>query len=856
MNSDSRQTSESDATQRSTSSFPEKPINILIVDDEPKNLMVLESLLDDPTYRLVRAESADEALLALVVEEFALLILDVRMPGMSGFELAQMIKDRKKTAKVPIIFLSAYYNEDQHVLDGYGMGAVDYLHKPVNPMILRSKVAVFAELHLKNRESAMANRALLAEVMERRRAEEKLRELNETLEQRVKLRTEALEMANAAINESGERYRSLFEGSLDGIFSLSCDGYFQTANPSALRIIGRKLDDLKTVHFLEVIAPDHRPLAEKALRGAFCDEYLTLDVAVISTNGERHDVFISGAPAMVDGKAVGVSCIAREITERKNAERALRRREAELRSLADNSPDIIARFDTQLRHVFINAAVGRATGLPPEAFLGKTYWDLQMPPKLCEQWDVALHSVLDSGQETIIEFGYARPESERLFEARLIPELESDGRVGHVLAIIRDVTEARGVGEQLRRAKESAESASAAKDRFLAVLSHELRTPLAPVRLAISIWERRKDLLPLEFQEDLAMIRRNVDLECRLIDDLLDLNRIVRGKLDLRFTLVNLHDEIRHAVRTIQDEASSKQIMLSFILDATDHHVKADATRLQQVLWNLLKNAVKFTSSAGAVTVRTYGTSEDRVCVEVRDTGSGIEPAALEQIFNAFEQGGAHVARQFGGMGLGLAISRAITTMHGGKLSASSEGQGRGATFTLELAIAHPAQQSVAERISPTIPDFGLSNESRTEICRILLVEDHVDTAKLLKRLLKSTGYHVQTAGTVAEALSVAESHEFDLVISDLGLPDGSGYDLVRQMVARRPTKAIALSGFGMQEDVQFGRDAGFAMHLTKPVNFEQLEICIQRMMAAGDCPISDATCVPHKQKPLLQGEP
>src|ERR1041384_5271812 len=180
----------------------DQPIHILIVDDEPKNLTVLETILDDPGYRLVRAESAEQALLALVIEEFALLILDIRMPGTTGIELAQMIKQRKKTAQVPIIFLTAYYSEDQHILEGYGSGAVDYLHKPVNPVILRSKVAVFAELHRKNRESVLANRALLAEVTERRRAEEQLRVLNETLEQRVAERTEALARSNAALTTS------------------------------------------------------------------------------------------------------------------------------------------------------------------------------------------------------------------------------------------------------------------------------------------------------------------------------------------------------------------------------------------------------------------------------------------------------------------------------------------------------------------------------------------------------------------------------------------------------------------------------------------------------------------------------
>ena len=202
------------------------PINILIVDDEPKNLTVLETVLDDPGYRLVRAESTDQALHALVLEEFALLILDIRMPGMTGFELAQMIKERKKTARVPIIFLTAYYNEDQHVLTGYGSGAVDYLHKPVNPAILRSKVAVFADLHRKSHN-------LLAEVAERRLAEEQLRELNETLEQRVSERTEAQRLSEA-------RYRDLIQALPAALYTCDAQGRVTLYNPAAVALWGRE----------------------------------------------------------------------------------------------------------------------------------------------------------------------------------------------------------------------------------------------------------------------------------------------------------------------------------------------------------------------------------------------------------------------------------------------------------------------------------------------------------------------------------------------------------------------------------------------------------------------------------------
>ena len=336
------------------------------MDDEPKNLTVLETVLDDPDYRLVRAESADQALLALVVEEFALLILDIRMPGMTGFELAQMIKERKKTAGVPIIFLTAYYNEDQHVLEGYGTGAVDYLaqagepgHPPLEGRRLR-------------RTAQEAAVTLFAEVTERRRVEEQLRELNDTLEQRVVERTQALQIASAALHETGERYRSLFEGSLDAIFFLDADERFKAANPAALRLIARTIEELKTIRFLDLCAPDQRETVRHAFRYAFRRQGFAIDTAVITVTGERRDLFISGAPEIQDGKVVGISCIARDITERIQTEEALCFSEARYRELIHALPAAVYTTDRQGRITLYNQAAITLWGREPE--VGKDLW--------------------------------------------------------------------------------------------------------------------------------------------------------------------------------------------------------------------------------------------------------------------------------------------------------------------------------------------------------------------------------------------------------------------------------------------------------------------------------------------------
>src|SRR5688572_73052 len=386
------------------------------------------------------------------------------------------------------------------------------------------------------------------------------------------------------------------------------------------------------------------------------------------------------------------------------------------------------------------------------------------------------------------------------------PVRDSTGRIVGASKIARDITMQRQVQRELIAAKEAAESASRAKDHFLSVLSHELRTPLTPVLAAMSFLETRAHELPEEMRDQIGMVRRNVETEARLVDDLLDVTRISRGKVRLHFESVDLHEALRSAVGMWQAEFAAKELKVTLMPRATRHHVWADPGRLQQVFLNLLSNAVKFTPDGGTIVVRTSdlrpragsdGVGEDDetdnwVRVQVIDTGMGIEAGLLERLFRPFEQG--ERTGGFAGLGLGLSIARSLTEMHGGTIAADSKGPGRGATFTVDLATMQPAEQPAAA--SGEAPAPGSPESPAGAPCRILLVEDHVDTRVVMERLLRNCGFQVSSAGTVAEALSMADRQEFDVLISDIGLPDGSGTEVIRHLRQRRPIRGIALSGY------------------------------------------------------------
>jgi PAS domain S-box-containing protein len=445
-----------------------------------------------------------------------------------------------------------------------------------------------------------------------------------------------------------------------------------------------------------------------------------------------------------------------------------------------------------------------------------------MPHEQCPMAEVVsgrIPRVRDA--EVLIE----RPDGSRVTViVNILPLNSQQGEITGAINCFYDITDRKQAENALEMAREQAETANRAKDRFLAVLSHELRTPLTSVMMSITAMDMNPDLA-MEVRSDIAMIRRNMELEARLIDDLLDLSRVTTGKLRLNLETIEVNSAMHQVCETCRPFILEKGIHLHVDLPHESPFVKADPGRLQQVLWNLLRNAAKFTPEGGDIHVSISRIPGDRARIQVRDSGIGISPEVLPKIFDAFEQGDPDVTRQFGGLGLGLSISKALVEMHHGTIRAETGGPGRGSTFTVELPLL------TAPELAPAQPHSPADNGANTNV-RVLVVEDHQDTAKVLSRLLRASGYAVKTANNAAAALQFAAAEPFDVIVTDIGLPDMTGYDLMKEIKSRYPMKGIAMSGYGMDEDLRKSREAGFSDHIVKPANVSQLERSIRRIVA------------------------
>jgi signal transduction histidine kinase len=391
-------------------------------------------------------------------------------------------------------------------------------------------------------------------------------------------------------------------------------------------------------------------------------------------------------------------------------------------------------------------------------------------------------------------------------------------------SVERRIEEQRAELERLyaetRANNDALRGANAAKDDFLAMLSHELRTPLTPVLSLVSSAANDPALTP-DLRETFSMIQRNVELEARLIDDLLDLTQIASGRLKIEKSPVNIHRCIEAALDVCHEAFDQKRITVRTELAAQEQTVMGEFARLNQVFWNLLKNAAKFGKPNGLVIISTANDGGS-VVAEIRDDGLGIEPERLASIFGAFNPIKPRPTAT--GVGLGLAITRAIVEGHGGEIRAESDGKGCGAVFRICLPntpVADPASEPPVRASSAAV--WGKT---------IMVVEDHEDTRRVLSRALRRKGFGVTAAGGVAAAVEQFSSSPADLIICDIGLPDGTGWDVMEQLRPHWTVPAIAVSGYGMDHDVKKSREVGFVAHLTKPIDFPTLENLIVKTLS------------------------
>src|ERR1051325_9124533 len=390
------------------------------------------------------------------------------------------------------------------------------------------------------------------------------------------------------------------------------------------------------------------------------------------------------------------------------------------------------------------------------------------------------------------------------------------------MALSAGMAERRRVEEELQQQKSIVEAANRTKDHFLAMLSHELRTPLTPVISGLESLETETTQSE-DAKASLAMIRRNIELETQLIDDLLDFTRITRDKMQLRFAPIDAHQAVSNVVEICRTEARAKSLHVHLNLRAKNFHVTADSAKFQQIIWNLFKNAVKFTPEDGAITISSENPSETVFNLSVRDTGIGMEREVMQRIFDPFEQGNRSFEHRFGGLGLGLAISKSLTQAHGGTLTAQSDGSNRGSTFTLSM-------QALPQNEATSVASKKMTESARHGL-KILLVDDHHDTCAALEKLLVRRGHLVAVTHDIRSAMEAAVRNKFDLHISDIALPDGTGLELMMQLRAISKIPGIAISGFGHNGAIERSLQAGFSEHLIKPIKLDKLEAAIERAL-------------------------
>ncbi len=920
---------------RSTSSVKSEPlVGILLVDDNPANLLSLHAFLDDLGQNLIDARSGDEALDKARHEDFAVILLDVVMPGTNGFETAALLRRNERSQHTPIIFLSAYEASRPQLEEGYSLGAVDFLVKPIVPMVLRAKVQGFIELfqdrertrreaeHLRLLVHGTTDYAIFmldpdgnvatwnpgAERLKGYKADEiigqhfskfypqeaidrgwpehelkvarnegrfedegwRLRKdgsrfwanvvITALRDERGNMRgfskvtrdITARKYAEEALRHSEERFRLLIETARDyAIFMLDPQGYVMTWNLGAERIKGYKAAEIIGQHFSKFYPKEaiDRGWPEHELKVAAADGRFEDEGWRVRKDGSQFWANVVLTALRDDaGNLAGFSKITRDMSERKRAEESARRlleetiarRVAEenyqliqeqrerLRVTLASIGDAVISTDAEGRINFLNPVAQQLVGWDNDAAAGRELSavfriireDTREPienPALCVLREGSIVG-LTNHTLLISKDGVERPIADSAAVIR-----DAEGTILGSVLVFRDISETRRVERTLRENDRR-------KDEFLATLAHELRNPLAPIRNSLQILKMAR-VDATTAQQTREMMERQVHHLVRLVDDLLDVSRVMRGQIELRREPVELAAVIARAVETAMPlvEANAHELDIS----VTDESLllDIDPVRIAQVIGNLLTNAAKYTEPHGKIWLTVEKDSEknrDSAMLTVRDTGIGIAPDMLPHIFELFVQADAKSTRTQGGLGIGLTLVKNLVELHRGTVEAKSAGLGRGSEFVVRLPLAKPktaspASSGPAEHHRVTAPS-GF---------RILVVDDNRDAANSLGFLLRLQGHEVRLAYDGPSSLELAKEFRPHMVFLDLGMPLMDGYEVARRIRATpelNGTVLAALTGWGQKEDRQRTAAAGFNHHLVKPPEPKALEALVAEL--------------------------
>lgn len=897
---------------------PPPEVKILLVDDHPANLLALHALLESPGHTLVDARSGEEALEQLKTNEFAVVLLDVVMPGIGGFGTARAIRGLERSRHLPIIFLTANDIGPAQAEEAYALGAVDVLVKPLVPIALQAKVRGFVDLFLdkqRARQEAEQFRLLVQgtkdyaifmldskgrivtwnagaerlkgyradeivgqhfsrfypqealdrgwpahelkvaaaegrfedegwrvrkdgtqfwanvvvtalkndrgellgfskvtrDLTERKQAEESARRLvAETTARRV-----AEENARL-IQEQRERLHVTLASIGDAVISTDAQGRVDFLNPVAESLLewtsqeasGRDLSEVFHIVNEQTRQPVENP-ALRALREGIIVG-LANHTVLISKSGRELPIDDSAAPIRTaDGKVFGSVLVFRDITERYRKEAELRAAERRFQAVFNQQFQFMAILDCEGAVVDANETCFKATGVTRDQVLGRLLWEtpwFDRIPEVPSKWKSIVAQTASGAAPISSEMPYALSDGRVRLAATVTSGLTDGGQVVNLIVEGRDVTEKKAQEQALldndRR-----------KDEFLATLAHELRNPMAPIRNSLQILKMPR-IDPDIAQQTREVMERQVHHLVRLVDDLLDVSRVMRGKIELRREPVELATVIARAVETAKPLIEVQGHALDIAVPNESLLLDADPVRLAQIVGNLLTNSAKYTDANGRIwlTARREG---DRAILSVRDTGIGIAADMLPHVFELFVQADHASTKAQGGLGIGLTLVKNLVEMHGGSVEAHSPGLGQGSEFIVRLPLIAKGTQSAGatpfKPSHPAVPSSGL---------RLLVVDDNRDAAVSLSMLLRLQGHDVRIAHDGPTALEIARQSRPDVIFLDLGMPGMDGYEVARRLRQQPGLEKVvlaALTGWGQHEDRRRTAEAGFDHHLVKP---------------------------------------